>query len=202
MARFPRTEAEIAALMQDMINGFANHQTVYPAPPVPTTQLSQTMSAYIVARNTATEAQADAELAVAAKGEALEAMVDDMKQDIRYAENTVDYDDEKLKLIGWAGRSKKTPLQIPGQVRSLEAPREGEGWIYLDWKQPVDGGTVASYNIERRERPEGPWQTVSLAMTTETTLHDQDRGKEFEYRVSAVNKAGEGEASNTVMAVL
>ena len=61
---------------------------------------------------------------------------------------------------------------------------------------------MASYNIERRERPEGPWQTVSLAIEPETTLHDQERGKEFEYRVSAVNKAGQGEPSNTIMAVL
>ena len=31
---------------------------------------------------------------------------------------------------------------------------------------------------------------------------NQERGKEWEYRVIAVNKAGEGELSNTVMAVL
>jgi len=30
----------------------------------------------------------------------------------------------------------------------------------------------------------------------------QTRGKEFEYRVVAVNKAGEGEAGNTVLVVL
>jgi len=49
-------------------------------------------------------------------------------------------------------------------------------------------------------------------MDTEATLHNQARGKEWEYRaclcvsarrqVIAVNKAGEGEPSNTVMAVL
>ncbi|MCI5220706.1 MAG: fibronectin type III domain-containing protein, partial [Candidatus Electrothrix sp. LOE2] len=37
---------------------------------------------------------------------------------------------------------------------------------------------------------------------TETTLNNQKRGKELEYRVIAANKAGEGEASNAVMAVL
>lgn len=35
-----------------------------------------------------------------------------------------------------------------------------------------------------------------------TTLVDQPRGKELEYRAVAVNKAGDGEPSNTVMAVL
>ena len=35
-----------------------------------------------------------------------------------------------------------------------------------------------------------------------TTLVDQSRGKDLEYRVLAINKAGEGEASNTVFVVL
>ncbi len=37
---------------------------------------------------------------------------------------------------------------------------------------------------------------------SENTLANQERGKEWEYRVFAVNKAGEGEPSNTVMTVL
>ncbi|MBN1943224.1 MAG: hypothetical protein JW849_08015 [Phycisphaerae bacterium] len=53
--------------------------------------------------------------------------MDAMKSDLRYAENTVDYDDEKLKLIGWAGRYKSTPLAVPGQCRLLEIIKQGEG---------------------------------------------------------------------------
>jgi len=34
------------------------------------------------------------------------------------------------------------------------------------------------------------------------TLVEQPRGKELEYRIIAVNKAGDGEPSNTAMVVL
>jgi len=79
---------------------------------------------------------------------------------------------------------------------------QGKGWIFLDWKASTDGRKVVAYKIQRRERPAGPWVDVGLAMEAETMLHDQERGKEWEYRVIAANEAGEGEASNTVMAVL
>jgi len=144
----------------------------------------------------AVAAAAAAEQATTTKDEALEGLTDAMKADLRYAENTVDFDDDKLKLLGWAGRKAGTSLEPPGQARTLEAPREGEGWIFLDWKEPVDGGKV---EIERRERPEGPWSIGGIAMETEATLTSQERGKEFEYRVIAVNKAGEGVPSNSVI---
>ena len=78
--------------------------------------------------------------ATGSKDDALENLTDAMKSDIRYAENKVDYDDDKLKLIGWAGRQTATALTPPGQSRLLEAPKQGEGWVFLDWKQPVEGG--------------------------------------------------------------
>ena len=37
---------------------------------------------------------------------------------------------------------------------------------------------------------------------SEATLNNQERGKEWEYRVIAVNKAGEGAPGNTVGAVV
>ena len=72
----------------------------------------------------------------------------------------------------------------------------------LDWKAPADGGKPAAYKVLRRERPAGAWAEAATAVITEATLVEQPRGPELEYRIIAVNKAGEGEESNTVMAVL
>ena len=52
----------------------------------------------------------------------------------------------------------------------------------------------------RRERPEGLWGDVGTAVVTEVTLFEQPRGKEFEFRVVAVNRAGDGEPNNTIVA--
>ena len=206
MARFPRTEAEIVTLAQAMVSGLSGAGDMgnikYPSPPVAPAELTALINAYTTARNAAIAAQAAMEDATTSKDEALEDLADAMKSDIRYAENTVDFDDDKLKLIGWAGRKAKTPLAPPGQARLLETPKQGEGWVFLDWKKPSDGDTVSAYKVMRRERPEGPWEEAATAVITEATLVEQPRGKEFEYRIIAVNKAGDGEPSNTVMVVL
>ena len=108
----------------------------------------------------------------------------------------------KLKLIGWAGRKTSAALQIPGQGRLLEAARQGDGWVFLDWKKPADGGRVAAYKVMHRERDGGSWAEVATAVISEATLVDQPKGKELEYQIIAVNKAGDVEPSNTVMCVL
>ena len=84
----------------------------------------------------------------------------------------------------------------------MEAPRQGEGWVFLDFKAPADGGKVIAYKIQRRNCPEGAWQDVANAIQTEVTLVDQPEKQELEYRVIAINKAGEGSPSNTVMVIL
>nr|VFJ98748.1 MAG: Fibronectin type III domain [Candidatus Kentron sp. H]VFJ98753.1 MAG: Fibronectin type III domain [Candidatus Kentron sp. H]VFK04306.1 MAG: Fibronectin type III domain [Candidatus Kentron sp. H] len=89
-----------------------------------------------------------------------------------------------------------------GEVRSLSAPEQGENWIRLARKKPVDGGKVANYRIERREAGGGAWTLVETVIENEATLRDQERGKSLEYRLVATNKAGFGQASNIVTAVL
>ncbi len=68
-----------------------------------------------------------------------------------------------------------------------------------------DGGRLTICKIQCDERPEGPWTDVEMAIESEITLLDQERNKEWEYRVIAVNpprRTGEGQPSNTVMTVL
>jgi hypothetical protein len=43
---------------------------------------------------------------------------------------------------------------------------------------------------------------VATAVISETTLVEQPRGKELEYRIVAVNKSGDGEPSNIIMMVV
>jgi len=51
-------------------------------------------------------------------------------------------------------------------------------------------------------RADRNWQDAVTAIITEATLVDQPEKTQLEYRVIAVNKSGEGQASNTVMVVL
>jgi len=133
MATFPLRETEILGLADLLITGLENNVAVYPAPPVTTVDLRTAFDAAIAARDTATAARAAAEV-----------LTEKMKEDLRYAENTVGMNDNKLKLLGWGGRKAPSALDVAGQCRVLKAPREGEGWIFLDWKAPADGGKVAA----------------------------------------------------------
>jgi len=202
MAQFPIKESEIKSLAQNIVTGLTENAAIYPAPPVAAVDLQAVLDSFIVLGDECVSARALAEQATVTKDAGLEELRDAMKAVLRYAEDTVDYDDAKLSLLGWGGRAPATALEAPGQARNLEVLRQGEGWLELDWKKPAEGGAVASYKIERRERPAGDWMIISMAIESEATLMNQERGKEWEYRVIAVNKAGEGMASNTAVAVL
>lgn len=202
MPRFPKSQAQITALAEQLWWGLLNNQPVFPQPPVHPILIRIRKIIYQSRHGNFLAVQAAAEQATTNKTEVLEELIEAMKADIRYAENTVDFDDDKLKLIGWAGKKAATALQPPGQSRLLEAPKQGEGWVFLDWKQPADGGKVGAYKVQRRNRPAGARETVATAILSEITLVDQPEKTELEYRVIAINKSGEGQPSNTVMVVL
>jgi len=202
MPRFPKREPEIMALAEQLVNGFRINLALFPALPVQWWLLDSKNRTFRARRDNSIAANAAAEQSIADKDDALENLTEALKSNLRYAENTVNFDDDKLKLLGWSGKDTPTALLPPGEVRQLEAPKQGDGWLFLDWKAPADGGKVSAYKIQRRNRPEGAWQEVGTAIETESTLVDQPLKTELEYRIIAINKSGDGSPSNTVMAVL
>ena len=125
-----------------------------------------------------------------------------MKANIRYAEIAVRNNNEKLRQIGWSAPRDKKSLENPGQVRSLDALREGEGWVILDWKEPVEGGSTSAYRVRCRKANGGGWRDVGMSVDTQILLSNQERSVELTFEVVAVNKAGVGEPSNIVTVVL
>nr|VFK15730.1 MAG: hypothetical protein BECKLPF1236A_GA0070988_1013110 [Candidatus Kentron sp. LPFa]VFK31724.1 MAG: hypothetical protein BECKLPF1236C_GA0070990_101479 [Candidatus Kentron sp. LPFa] len=151
--KFPRKESDILRLAQEMVTGFDAHTDIYPAPLVSAADLTTDVDAYHAARGAEMTARAEWEKTVTAKNEILQTLIENMKRDIRYAKNIVDFDDAQLRLIGWGGRKPRQSLPPPGQVRSLEIAAQDEGSITLDWKAPNEGGAVAAYRVERSESP-------------------------------------------------
>ena len=72
--------------------------------------------------------------------------------------------------------------------------------LTLDWDPPEsDGGApVESYVVERRDKSDKDWNTIGQVPATGAGKHsivDEKvvDGKEYYYRVRAVNKAGPGD---------
>lgn len=202
---FPIREAEIRTLAQNIITGLTGNAD-FPSPPVSASDLQNLLNLLISQSDAQVAAQAAAKQATETKRATMNEITSSMKAILRYAEIAVRGNDAKLSALGWGARSEPTPhpLEVPGQPRSLEARYQGEGWLILDWKEPADGGEPAFYKIERRGRNDSSslWTIAGMSAETEATLNNQERGKEWEYRVIAANKTGESLPSNVVVAML
>jgi len=200
MARFPKTEPEIAALAVVVIQGLRDHPEQFPTPPVPPDVLQAALDAFNEAKTAAVAAEAAARDRVAAKNDALEQLADHMRLVFTYAEVAAKEAPDQLAKIGWGPRRDPRKPELPGIVRDLAVKSQGADWFVLDWKAPNDGGTPAAYHIERRRRDGGEWEEIAHAIASEDLLTGQEQGVEWEFRVYAENRAGIGERS-TVLAV-
>ena len=204
MAKFPAKENEVIAQGDKVIAGLQDYPDIFPDPTLPLEELIKLRDEYLAARKVEISAQAALEQAVDAKRATLHAYAEGVKTELRFAENAVNFDDAKLKLLGWGGRKSKTPTQAPGQARDLDIIRQGAGTITLRWRAPSDGGAGSAYRVQRLDRfaVDAPWLDAGMSVETEIALAHQERGKEFEFRVLGVNKVGDGVPSNTVAATL
>lgn len=200
--RFPKSEAEVVALVRSIIAGITENP-VFPSPPISSSDLRNLLDSFTAAKERQIASHAIAEQDTDAKDAAFEAMIAPAKAVLRYGEYVTEGDDSKLNMIGWGGRSPHTPIAAPGQPLNLHVAQQGAGTLRLVWERPNEGGAVAYFMIRRLGRGEGEsWKTVETCIAPEITLTEQERGKELEYCVLASNRAGESLPSNSVMVVL
>lgn len=201
MAKFPKGENEILALAQTIAAGIAANATIFPNPPVTAVNLSAQITAFQQLRDQITAAEAALKQKYMDKEANLLDLIQMMKGEIQYVEMLAKGDESILNKIGWSGRAFPTSLQPPGQCRALEIFNQGSGWVQLDWKEPIDGGKIAAYKVQRSEDG-GGFTDVATAIESEAMLLNQPTMKTLSYKVRAINKAGEGLDSNTISIVL
>ena len=197
-SKFPRKEAEVVALAQTVASGFTVNAGTYPNLPISVEEIETLITNYIKTRDNEVAARAIADQATIAKNINFDALTEALKKDLRYAENTVDFDNVQLEQIGWSGRKLMGTGQPPGETISLEKTASGEGWISLVWKKPAKGGRITKYNVERKEVLTGEWEIVATVKIRETNLVNQPIGKDLRYRVFAENASGKGDPSNSI----
>lgn len=81
----------------------------------------------------------------------------------------------------------------PGPVTDLNAQKTTKNSITLGWKKPIsDGGSyVTAYILELNEG-EDKWKQIKKGKETTHTLGELTEGKEYLFRVKALNESGEG----------
>ncbi len=197
-SKFPKKEAEVVALAETVASGLTLNAKTYPNLPILVKDMQALITDFIKARDNEVAKHAIADSATIAKNKNLEDLIQALKKNLRYAENTVDFNNAKLEQLGWSGRKLKGTGQPPGETLSLEKTAIGDEWISLAWKKPVKGGRIAKYNVERKEVLTGEWEIVATVKITETNLVNQPVGKDLRYRVFAQNASGEGDPSNSI----
>ena len=200
MPTFPKKEVDIYALVTQMIAGYTAYPAIFPRADVAALEnaLNDAHNQVIVQRCFL----ADARIATEAKEEAFDALVAEMKRQLKRSEVDAQDNPTALTLIGWDAKAQSTAVRKPGQPRHLEADQQSPGIVHLDWKAPVPGkgGSVRSYIVLRREQPPGKsfsdWSQAGLALETEITLTNQPRFIQLEYRIIAINASGVSAPSN------
>ncbi len=100
----------------------------------------------------------------------------------------------------------KDPFDTPGQPGRPEATDWNRDHVDLKWTPPdKDGGApITSYIIEKKEKGSPKWEKAAEVPGDQCkgTAPHLEEGKEYEFRVTAVNKAGPGEPSDASKSIV
>jgi hypothetical protein len=148
--QFPRQQAEVVGLVDNIINGVTEHSAIFPH--CNTAVLQTARNEYEAANNALTEAESQMALAAERKLEKFKRLQQEMKKQIKLGVvDTVD-NPVQLGLIGWGTKRRPQPIEIPGSPTNLKITAQGtDGTLCLVWRKPRDGGPVRSFIIERKQ---------------------------------------------------
>ncbi|XP_065220483.1 twitchin isoform X27 [Planococcus citri] len=94
----------------------------------------------------------------------------------------------------------KSQFDVPGKPSKPDAVEVDKDHIKLKWMSPITNGgsPIIGYDVERREVLSGRWIKLTKAPIRDLEFDDTHvhEGKQYEYRVSAVNAAGSGAPSD------
>uniref|UniRef100_A0A914D8F9 Fibronectin type-III domain-containing protein n=1 Tax=Acrobeloides nanus TaxID=290746 RepID=A0A914D8F9_9BILA len=94
----------------------------------------------------------------------------------------------------------KNPFDTPGPPGRPEAVNTTDDTITLQWSRPIrDGGApIIGYVLEKREAGTGNWERVSFGNIPDTKYRvtGLTPHRTYEFRVAAVNAAGQGDYSD------
>lgn len=201
MPRFPNNETDTIILAQLVANGIKDNPTNFPNPPVVPTATLAGITAYNTKNVEIQAKEAEQRLLVQEKNTMYSVVRRDTRDLIDYAQIIAKGDPAILALISWGPRADSVALEPPGQSRYFEIIGQGDGYVRLDWKEPIDGGEVAAYNVMRSE--DGANFVIAGTFTaSEGAVFEQPTSKKLVYHVVGINRAGESVPSNSVTVTL
>ncbi|XP_061166987.1 twitchin-like isoform X9 [Saccostrea echinata] len=99
----------------------------------------------------------------------------------------------------------RLPYDTPGAPGTPKCSAYTPDSITLEWSPPLkDGGNpIKGYQVEKREVGEKKWTKANFAdvLDNEFTVKGLTEGKEYEFRVAAINNAGLGDFAETSDAI-
>jgi hypothetical protein len=204
---FPTNEAKIKRLCDHMLDGYMWHAPDFPH--INRISLHSKRLLYIGAKKAFVEARAKERIATKAKNDSLAELKSVMQNCLRKSIVDTSANPEKLKLIGWSPKAAPQPSDIPAQPLNLRViAKEGRN-IQLEWDSPdvclAGRPKIRHYVIECcQQNGEGisGWSMIQISYRTQMSLCNQPPKVLLNYRVKAVNMAGESLPSNSVSVVL
>lgn len=105
------------------------------------------------------------------------------------------------RMLGNLGHYFRVPTAAPTAPISLSATRNNATVVNLIWLKPAsDGGSdITDYTIEYKKHTDSLWMTYNdgISVNTRCAIPNLLPDTVYDFRVSAVNSIGTGEAANT-----